>query len=861
MLLLLAATRLVAQVAAPSPLAGDQAAAQMVPGGWMAAEGRADLALQMGFSATAATAYRELLREPALPAETRQRAALGLVSALLEAGDLVEAERTLGAYSGPRQAAYQLRAGLIAIGNRRREAAKAALAAGRGDELPAVDRGWWLFLQGAVAEADNDLNQANTFYTQARQAAVSDLQRARFDLAIEQAKLRAGQANEAQLPQLRSNMERFQGTRLGYTAVRTYASALAALGRTAEAQAVLQRQLTLLPPTERDAADQLGLMLGLIAGEGSAAGRLAFRQILRDGQKADTQRLALVLLARAAKTPADRAQLRRDLGELIGAPAQHPIIEELHLVRALAALQDKDNAAAEEDARVLLERYPGSALKPAALGVRLAVAWDTKRYRTAADLAVQLRTILPEGRDRAELGVLLAEAFFRAEDYRNAADAYAAALHELPAVVPAGTLIFQRVLADIRADQLEAAARQIDEAAGTPAFDPVSRWQAEWNLVKEMQVRGQAAAALARVDRLLAGGAQGVAEELRVRLMWLRAKLASESGQHEAALRQVDELLALLQRERNATPEALRTELTSTVLLLKAQALLALAREPEGLELLGRLRAEFRTTAAAQYSYLIQAAHLTQRGDMAGALRVLISFVDTPDYRQSEYAPLALYEAAINLERQGLDRQIEEANKLLERLVSTYPRDPLVFYARLKQGDLLRKLNYFPQARQVYEDLINNSGLHPDILLAQLALADSLFAQGGNSLVNYESAAAIYERLRDLPSAPVDLRAEAGFKWGYALAKRNQPAKALVVFWSVVDAFLLDPAQAGKLGPKGRYWLSRTLLELGQIHEDAGRLDEAQRAYQLIIDQKLSGTAQAQAKLARFRAAGGTSRP
>jgi TolA-binding protein len=861
MLLLLAATRLVAQVAAPSPLAGDQAAAQMVPGGWMAAEGRADLALQMGFSATAATAYRELLREPALPAETRQRAALGLVSALLEAGDLVEAERTLGAYSGPRQAAYQLRAGLIAIGNRRREAAKAALAAGRGDELPAVDRGWWLFLQGAVAEADNDLNQANTFYAQARQAAVSDLQRARFDLAIEQAKLRAGQANEAQLPQLRSNMERFQGTRLGYTAVRTYASALAALGRTAEAQAVLQRQLTLLPPTERDAADQLGLMLGLIAGEGSAAGRLAFRQILRDGQKADTQRLALVLLARAAKTPADRAQLRRDLGELIGAPAQHPIIEELHLVRALAALQDKDNAAAEEDARVLLERYPGSALKPAALGVRLAVAWDTKRYRTAADLAVQLRTILPEGRDRAELGVLLAEAFFRAEDYRNAADAYAAALHELPAVVPAGTLIFQRVLADIRADQLEAAARQIDEAAGTPAFDPVSRWQAEWNLVKEMQVRGQAAAALARVDRLLAGGAQGVAEELRVRLMWLRAKLASESGQHEAALRQVDELLALLQRERNATPEALRTELTSTVLLLKAQALLALAREPEGLELLGRLRAEFRTTAAAQYSYLIQAAHLTQRGDMAGALRVLISFVDTPDYRQSEYAPLALYEAAINLERQGLDRQIEEANKLLERLVSTYPRDPLVFYARLKQGDLLRKLNYFPQARQVYEDLINNSGLHPDILLAQLALADSLFAQGGNSLVNYESAAAIYERLRDLPSAPVDLRAEAGFKWGYALAKRNQPAKALVVFWSVVDAFLLDPAQAGKLGPKGRYWLSRTLLELGQIHEDAGRLDEAQRAYQLIIDQKLSGTAQAQAKLARFRAAGGTSRP
>lgn len=271
--------------------------------------------------------------------------------------------------------------------------------------------------------------------------------------------------------------------------------------------------------------------------------------------------------------------------------------------------------------------------------------------------------------------------------------------------------------------------------------------------------------------------------------------------------------------------------------------------------MLDQLRADFRATAAAQYSYLVQAGHLDQRGDMAGAQRVLISFVDTPQYRQSEYAPLALYQAAIILERQGLDRQLEEANRLLnDRLIRDYPRNELVFYARLKQGDLLRKLNFFPQARQVYEDLLNNFSHHPDILLADLALADALFAQGANSVPNYESAAARFERLRDLPSAPVDLRAEAGFKWGYGLAKRAEPAKAQTVLWSVVEAFLLDPAAAARLGAKGRYWISRALLELGQLHEDAGRLDEAQRAYQLIIERKLSGAQQAQAKLARFGA-------
>lgn len=852
----LSAAQLTAQVAGPSPLVGEHATAQVVPGGWIIAEGRADAALQAGFPATATAGYRELLRDPALPGETRQRVTLSLVTALLDAGELAAAESALQGYDGPRTTSYQLRAGLLAVTARRVTAAKAALAAGRIEDLPVADRGWWYFLQASVADADGEIVPANNLYDQAARAAVSDLQRARFVLGQEQSRLRSGQASEAQLVTLRGNMERFQGQRTGYTYVRTYAAALAGLGRAAEAQAVLQRQLAVLPPTERDAADQLGLMLGLIAGENSVAGRQAFRQLLRDGQRPDTQRLALQLLARGARTPAERRQLRRDLSELIGAPTQHAIIEHLIMARAQAALADQDYAPAEEDARALLERYPGSTQKGEALGVRLSVAWELKRYRTAADIAVQLRAVIMDERERAELGVLLAEAFFRSEDYKNAADAYAAALHELPAVEKAGTLIFQRVLSDIRADQLDSAAKQLDEAATTAGFDAVSRWQAEWNLVKEMQVRGQAAAAQVRVDKLLAGGAQGVPEDLRIRLMWLRAKLSFDNNQPETTLRQADELLALLARGGQAD-DALRINVTSTAQLLKAQALLALNRDKEGLEMLDQLRADYRATAAAQYSYLVQAGHLTQRGDMAGAQRVLLSFVDTPAYRQSEYAPLALYEAAINLERQGLDRQLREAyEKMLERLIRDYPRSELVFYARLKQGDLLRKLNDFASARQVYEDLINNSGQHPDILLAQLALADSLFAQGANSVVNYESASAIFERLRDLPSAPVDLRVEAGFKWGYALAKRAQPAKAQTVFWSVVDAFLLDAAQAAKLGAKGRYWVSRALLELGQIHEDAGRLDEAQRAYQLIVDQKLSGVAQAQAKLARFGAGG-----
>lgn len=858
LLLCLLAGRVSAQVVDPSPLATAASAQQTVPGQWIVAESRANSAQQAGFPATAAGIYREILADTSVPADRRARVTLALVTALLDAGEVAAAERLLQGYAGPQDSSYHLRAGLLAVRAGRTAQARTELAASRVEDLPMAERGWWYFLAASIADAEEDSARANPLYEQAANAAVSELQRARFDLGKEQSRLLSRQAGEDQLPTLRGSMERFQGQRTGYEAARSYAGALAALGRAGEAQQVLERQLAFIPASERGIADQFRLMLGLIAGEGSEAGRRAFRQLVRDAQRPETRRLALHLLARGVKNQAEREQLRRELGALIAATPASPIVEDLLLVRAQSALADKDFTEAEEDARRLLDNHPATTLRPAALGVRLAVAWDLKRYRTAADVIAQLRGLLPAGSERAQLGVLLAEAFFRAEDYRNAADAYDAALREPPPLAaPAGILLFQRVLSEIRAERLEAAVQQLDAAAADSGFDAENRWQAEWNLVRAMQADGQTQAALSRVERLLANGVQGVPEVLRIRLMWLRARLAFDNGQPEISLRLADELLAQL-RQSEQLEAALRTDVTSTTHLLKAQSLLALGRDPDGVAVLDRLRADFRATTAAQYSYLVQAGHLSQRGDLAGAQAVLISFVETPEYARSEYAPVALYQAALLLERQGLDRHLEEAGKRLERLIKDYANDPIVFYARLKQGDLLRKLNDFPNARLVYEYLVNNHAGHPDELLAQLALGNTLLAQGANNVSNYESAAAIFERLRDLPSAPADLRVEAGFTWGYALSKRGQPDRAQSVYWSVVDTFLLDATQAAKLGPRGRWWLSKSLLELAQLHEEAGRLDEAQRAYQLIVDNRLSGIAQAQAKLARFRAAGGT---
>lgn len=847
-----------------SPLTAERAIAAAVPGGGIVAESRANAALMAGFPATAVVGYRELLARPALAPETRQRIELSLVSALMDAGEVTAADKALQDYAGPKNSAYHLRSGLLAANARRWGQARADLAASKPDELVPADRGWWYFLQAALADFDKDLGERYRAYEEAGKAAVSELQRLRFTLGEEQAKLRGVIPNEAQLAGYRANMDRMPGTRIGNDSTRLYAAALSLLGRKSEALGVLQRQLSLLPATERSSADEFRLYIGLISGAGSGEGRRALFEILNKSIRPDTQREALLLLAQAAKTAEEHLRLRDSLTELINAPTPHPIIEDLLLARANAALADRLHGPAEKDAQTLLERFPGSPLKSAALGIRLSVAWELKRYRTAADVSAQLRAIMPAGRERAELGILLAEAYFRAGDFQNAADAYEAALHEAPQVMPAGELIFQRVLSDINGERLDAAVLMLDKMADNPAFDAVNRWQAEWNLVREMQARRQASAAQARVEKLLQQGAQGVTDELRIRLLWLQAKLSFDNGRSESAVAQVDELVKVLPGMK--IEEVQRAEVASTALLVKAQALLELGRDDEAEKLLEKMRGDYRSTKAAVYSYIVQAGRYSAKGETVKAQGLLIKLAD--EHPESEFTPLALYEAAINAERRGLDDSLIEAyDKLLERLIKQYPQSDLVFYARLKQGDLLRKLNDFATARQIYEDLINNFGQHPDVLLAQIGLADSLFAQGG-SVVNAESAAAIYERLRDLPSAKVDLRAEAGFKWGYLLAKRRQAEKlpgeaakterAVTVYLAVAQDFLLDKAKAAELGAKGRWWISRCLLELGQLHEDAGRLDEAQRAYQMIIDQNLGGALLAKDKLARYRAAEGT---
>jgi len=849
-------------------------ASASTPGGDALGREAARRAQELGFPTVAAGLYRGLLAGlpsytylPGFAGQGRTELTLDLATALLDDNRPDEASRVLNDFSGPRGAGWHLRAGLVAARLRNIPAARAELAAANAAELPPGDRAWHLFLQAMLAGAAGDSPRASDLFRQAEDAATTDLERARFSLEAEKALLLVGKVSASAASQARQNAERFRGTSTGYDFSRAYAVMLDALGRKREAIEVLQRELLILPAQSRVRADDFRLLLGLIAGAGDGVGQKALTELLEEGSDPIRRRMALQLLANAARGSPDRAAFRSELDRLVAASGSDPIFADFLLFRSQWALEDHDNRGAEDDAHALLEKFPGSPLKGYAWSVLTGSAWEQRRYRTAADDAFQARAALPAGDSRAAMGVVVAEAWYRAGDYRSAADAYEAALRDPTAIARPGNLMFQLVKADIEAGEQEIAGGRavageplgdaraaLDKLASNPGFDPVDRWEAEWNFASALRRVGRTAAAYARLNDLLgSGGAAarpGLTPGLRARLAWLQARLSLEAGQPQETIRLVDGMSASL----DGIEPALRTDIASTAKLLRAQACFALGREPEALAILEKLRVDFPGSDAAVSSYIVEADHYADRDNIVRAQQLLTQLADNFP-RRADYASRALFQAAQLAERLGQVSNLREADKLIESLVTKYPGSPLIFRARLAQGDLLRRLNDFPKAQQVYESLRTHYPENPDVIYAELALAECHNAQVAADSSHAESAMTLFADLRDRVDAPVDVRVEAGFCLGYLRETRGELDQAAAVWWrDVVSAFLLDPRRAGEIGATGRYWMTRTLAEFGELNERIGKLDEAKRAWRLIISSGLPGAEIAREDLGRLGA-------
>ena len=835
-------------------------------------------ALDAGLAVLAEGLYRDLLNVPGVAVQDLADFQVQLAASLIAQRRFVAARSALGAVPEEgRTDLYYLYLAVSVYGNGRNvdlDELKVALAQVSERALQPEELPWLYLLRGLRSELFGRPSEVAPAFDRARQAAVSEAQRAFFDSLILRQEILRAPASDALAAVARAQLERLMGTAAAYPYVREYAVILHNQGRSEEAIELIAGELTSARAgygsRERE---QLLLLKGILYGVDTLSGRDALRALVREGKNREVMAVALQLLARASRD-SERTELTAFLQTMMDQAEPHPLLGQMYyirsqlaLARAEAALSRDDlssrdiefarqeTALAEQYANRLLEQFPG--LSEITNVYRLlayaALQRAPAQYRAAADFLIQLRDQATDLETRQVLNRLIGDCYFLNKDYRNAVDFYQAARYKGVGVDHDGELFLRLVTAEVRGGQIEAALQLIDEADFSGSISESDRWRAEWNVAQALQAKGDLAAALKRVRVLLRDDGSGtVPISLDLRLGWLEARLALMAGDTEGVQERVDALLARIESlpEGAAEPTPAEVRLLRTeVLLLQGDILIGLGDSTAAMEVLERLRTGFAASSAAERSYLIEADYYASIDDFELAQKTLLKLAS--QYESSELAPQALFEAALYCERRG-PQYFAEAVRVHHDLLERYPQDGLFFSARLKQGDLLRQMNDFAGAQIIYENLIRLFPEHPRRYVAELSRADCMLALAKNNEDQLKDVAQALERLIDMPNLPIDFQTEVGYKWGFSLMQRKALDEAQVVFTLIYDRFLLDGENATRLGATGRYWMSRTLLELGTRLEEKGELAEARLVYRQMVGYNLPGRTLAQSRADRL---------
>lgn len=842
---------------AATPLTDKEAPTTQQRFSWQSSYEAAEQAMQAGLYRLAARLYTQArdLSEP--QSEAAQQASLRLAFALINQGKVDEASLVIDTLSRREDSAYYLCLTLLSQMDNRFEDAQKSLDQINPETLSRSELPWFYLVSARAYEARGEFEQSLSALKQARELARNTTEESNFELLIYRHHILHGQVDENILEVLKRNSETFRGQDAGFTFAREYAIALHKKGQTKQALDMLEQQRTLARGRNTEDESILLLLIAAIGDPKSSQVRTALEELIRNGRGRLWQRMGLTLLMGNSELSSSSDALVQFLSSLIQtAPDKpttpHPIIDELLLARARLLFNQNKLDEAAQDAQILIEQYPGSSIRQDALKIQAAIALSRSppQYRTAANFFNQVRSELTDNEARVRLTMLIGDCYFLNEDFANAAEFYGQVL-QIPANEDISKIaLFQQVLSNIRNSDLESAEKNLDLWMMSRTNDSLLVWQAHWNYMDALNRAGKREQALKRAVNLLDKHLSRIPSELELRLMWLKARLSIDTPEVRSVPKIADDILALINRLKDKDLQSSeRAIIASNTLLLKGQALIKMQQTDQAWETFQTLRTSLADTPPAIRSYIDEARYHLEQGNLIEAQQRFIQLSDR--YPQSEYAPIALYEAALVAEQQGLQRTYEESVAILERLLNNYPKSEIAFYARLKQGDILRKLNNFGSARSRYEELLRNYPDHPRRDDVEMALAYTLLGQARNDPSRVSSSIVTFERLFDLPNLAPEMRIEAGFQWASALKTLNETMRAEEIYWQTLTRFLLEPPEPYTLGTTGRYWLARTAFELADIYEKQNRIQEAMRVFSLILEYQLPGINTAQSRMQR----------
>ncbi len=700
---------------------------------------------------------------------------------------------------------------------------------------------WVVLLEGIVTYRKGDFLEANSYFERALALAVNSYQENQFEILIWREELMSGAGEESLVISLEMEIERTVNPTVRSQLTQQLAIALVSLDRRREAIDALELQLSLLGSDDRAQKDRLLMMIALLSERQSGKAKVVLEEILREGSSARLREMAFYSWVSAIDFESgDDFSMIEAL--LLSRPNDE-LRNHFLYVHSLKRFFEGDFEGSKVALNQLIEVESTDAIQSSALRLMVGICWSQTpaQYRLAAEHLLRLIQLETDEREKFRLRRYIADSYFLNNDFENALPYYQQVLSDDQiSSENRDKVMFNLTTCHLQMGNVDAAKMVLDGIySQQPALHELI-WASEWNLNQYLVAGGRIDEAIERLEALKFNEASdetgGWFKESKLRRQWLLSFLYLRKNQFLVCL---DSCEAALETEdqhdgENDQIAALFGELK----LLKARALLALDEKTQAFAVFQSIRATALPETAAA-SYVFQARYHWNSGELLEAQDALVTLADR--YPNSQYAPVALYEAAVNAEQQRQENSDQEAIALFERIATEFPEHPLNFISRLKQGDLLRRSNQFQLAVPFYENLLEEFAGDARLHLIEIALAESYLALGSSRREYTEEGIRIFERLADLNSIPVEVRIESAVKASAGLDKLGRGFRAEEMIWRAVGMIRSEQLDSVVLESTGRYWLARGILMLGEKLSERGQNLELYRLIDLAESMNLSG--------------------
>lgn len=635
------------------------------------------------------------------------------------------------------------------------------------------------------------------------------------------------------------------GTSIGFRFAKQYAVSLYRLGKNEDALELIDDYLQVKLADDID-KDELRIVKAAISNSDDIRYEILEDVLSRTSSAAIVDFTIAVIQKDRAQNPEKTLKF---LSKLVASP-KTPLRDVFLLEYALSSLDAGNADEAAKNALKIVEEFPSSKYVSEALRV---LAWSafysskdkTPEYRLAASNLMALSKIEKDPLAAAKSKMLAADCYFLNKDFDTAAEIYLELINSH--AIKSLTLLNRALQTFIIQGEagFEKAETVLNNAYDSENFDADEIWNAEWLFISNLRKKIGAEAALERIEKSMKKAAtRKDGKAIAIRLLWLKANMVQGLENYDLTISLCDEIL---KKSKELPADEIPDALAANTLLMKAKALEFSDKNSDGENYLKAektyefLRNTYPSSDAAALSYIYQARSLAAKGQFLEAQSLCLELAKT----ESPYAYSAKFDAALYARKIGLDGNYREAIALLEKLRSDFPDNPRNFYAQMEQAEILRLLNRFSEARALYGDIVRRYPEHPEIYLAYIGLGDSTMVQKGKEL----DAAAIFERIYALPQIPLDVKAEAAFKWSFAVEKSGGEREANEIRWLTSNNLTGELDTENEQNIISKYWTARILFELAKFMESEGRKSEARTVYEIVASKNLPGADIAKSKL------------